>query len=133
MTVYCYFRKICVSLFILNHLFIYMYYLSLCTVYINFSMFSFFYLFVYANVYFLYINIWFLFFLFSYSHLHLHYIYIYICIFNYINYIFIQNSKEIVPNKSIKLRVGWKNLCMLNDFKESDKIVCEVGVNILNY
>ena len=33
----------------------------------------------------------------------------------------------------MKLRVGWKNLCMLNDFKESDKIVCEVGVNILNY
>ena len=114
----------------LNNLFIYIYYLSLCIVYINFSMFSFIYLFVYANVYFLYINIWFVFFLFSYSHLHL---YIYICIFNYINYIFIQNSEEIAPNKSMKLRVGWKNLCMLNNFKESNKIVCEVGVNILNY
>jgi len=31
----------------------------------------------------------------------------------------------------MKLRVGWKNLCMLNDFKESDNIICEVGVNIL--
>jgi len=75
-----------------------------------------------------YILIFDFYFLFSYSHLHL-----YIYIFNYINYIFIQNSEEIAPNKSMKLRVGWKYLCMLNDFKESDKIICEVGVNILNY
>ena len=77
-----------------------------------------------------YILIFDLYLLFSYSHLHLH---LYIYIFNYINYIFIQNSEEIAPNKSMKLRVRWKNLCMLNDFKESDKIVCEVDVNLLNY
>jgi len=84
------------------------------------------YLFIYARVYFLYINIFFvIFYLFSYLNL-----YIYIYIFNYINYIFIQNSEENSPNKSTKLGARWKNLFMLNDFKEKDKIVFEIEVNI---
>jgi len=50
---------------------------------------------------------------FLFSHLHL---FIYIYTFNFINDIFIQNSK-------IKLGAKWKNLCRLNDFKEDNKIV----------
>ena len=63
-------------------------------------------------------------------HIHL---YLYIYIFNYINYIFIQNNEETVSNKSTKLGVGWNNLCMLNDFKEDDKIdkiIFEADVNL---
>jgi len=58
--------------------------------------------------------------IFSYLHLHLF-------IYNYINYIFIQNS-----NKSTKLIAGLNNFCMLNDFKESDKIDFETEDNIQN-
>jgi len=40
--------------------------------------------------------------------------------------------KENAPNKSTKLGAGLNNLCMLNDFKEGDKIVFEAEVNIPN-
>jgi len=63
---------------------------------LNLVCFYYYYLFIYANIYFLYINIWFVF--FSYSHLHLH-----THIYNYINYIFIQNNEEIASNKSTNL------------------------------
>ena len=38
-----------------------------------------------------------------------------------------------MSNKSTKLGVGWNNLCMLNDFKEDDKIdkiIFEADVNL---
>ena len=38
-----------------------------------------------------------------------------------------------MTNKSTKLGAGWKKLCMLNDFKDGDKIVFEKEVNIQNY
>jgi len=84
-------------------------------------MFSFF-IYSYMLMFISYILIFDLYFLFFYSHLHLH-IYIYIIIFLY----------KIALNKLTKLRVGWKNLYMLNDLKECDKIIFEVGVNIPNY
>ena len=40
--------------------------------------------------------------------------------------------KENVPNKSTKFGVGWKNLCMFNDFKEDNKIIFEAEVVIPN-
>jgi len=40
--------------------------------------------------------------------------------------------KENASNKSTKFGPGLKNLCMLNDFKEDDKIVFEAAVNIPN-
>ena len=54
-------------------------------------------------------------------------------IYNYINYIFIQNSEKKVKNKSKVFGAEWKNLGMLNDFKEDDKIVFEREVNIQSY
>jgi len=40
--------------------------------------------------------------------------------------------KENATNKSTKLRARWNNLCMLDDFKEDNKIVFEADVNIPN-
>ena len=40
--------------------------------------------------------------------------------------------KENALKKSTKLEAGLKNLYMLNDFKEGDKIVFEADVNIPN-
>jgi len=109
----------------LKNLFICVYYLCLCIVYINCSVFSFF----------LIVRIWWcllifvlLFFLFAYLHVHL-YIYIYIII----KIIFLYKIvKENVQNKSTKVGTRTKNLCMLNDFKESVKIVFETESNIPN-
>ena len=73
------------------------------------------------------INICFVIFFYFFIYIYI-YLYIYIYIFNYINYIFIQHT-----NKSPKLRVRWKNFCMINDFKESDnKFDFETQVNIQN-
>jgi len=80
-------------------------------------MFSFIYLFAYANDYFLYICI----FLFTIRHT---YIYIYIIFIIYIYIIFLYIIvKENVSIKSTKFfGAEWNNFCRLNDFKENDKI-----------
>jgi len=74
------------------------------------------YLFVYAYVYFLYINISFVIFLFIFT-------FIIIYIYNlYKLYFYTKKVKKNVSHKSTKFGMGLKNCCMLNDFKEDDKI-----------
>ena len=90
----------------------------------------FFYLFIYVDVYFLHINIFFVIyltiFLFTFT-------FIYIYIYLIIQIIFLYKIvKENATNKSTKLRARWNNLCMLDDFKEDNKIVFEADVNIPN-
>ena len=53
--------------------------------------------------------------------------------YNYINYVFIQNGKENMPNKSTKPEGWWNNLSMWNDFKEGNSIIFETEVNIPNH
>jgi len=97
--------------FVILKLFIFVYYLFSWIVYINFSMFSFFYLFAYTNDYFLYIcNFFLIFHLQLDTHTHTH-IYIYI-IFLYIV------VKENVLIKSTKFGARWNNFCRLNDLKK---------------
>jgi len=101
-------------------------YLCLCIVYINFSIFSFVicsHMLIFISYILIFVCNFFLF-TFTFSNLY---------IYNYINYIFIQNSEKNVTNKSKVFGAEWKNLCMLNDFKEDDKIVFEREVNIQSY
>jgi len=79
-----------------------------------FSLFIYLYMLIFIS-YILTFDLYF-FYLFSYLH-----IYVYI----YYKLIFYTNNEKNVSNKSTKLGAGWKNLCLLYDFKEGDKIGLE--------
>ena len=80
----------------------------------------------------------FIFFNYSYMMMFISYVLLFFCnlyiyIYIIIKIIFLYKIvKENVSNKSKKLEAKLKNLCMLNDFKEGDKIVFELKVNISN-